>query len=125
MTLWIDDGSDEGVLANCANCVFAVEDPTRNMLSCGWNPPVATGEMTLEATASFPALTVAVWRQPQVDPDQHCHNHPMVRWWLVDAEAVTRQLVSDAEDPLAEDANLYRDSIRRPEDRPNLQSKEE
>ena len=79
MTIWIDDGTDDGFLANCGNCVFAVEDPTEGFLTCGWDPPVATGEMTLEATASWPAMTVTVWRQPQVHPDQHCHHHPSVQ----------------------------------------------
>lgn len=28
MTIWIDDGSENGLLVNCGNCTFAVEDPT-------------------------------------------------------------------------------------------------
>ena len=79
MTLWIDDGTDEGFLANCANCVFAVEDPSENRLICGWDPPVATRRMTLSATASWPEMTVTAWEQARVQPEQHCHHHPEVQ----------------------------------------------
>lgn len=68
MTLWIDDGSEDGLLVNCGNCVWAVEEPTEDQLRCGWNPPavVVTG-------------IVVGFSQPTVAPEQHCHHHPAIQ----------------------------------------------
>ena len=100
MTLWIDDGTDDGFRANCGNCTFAVEDPAEDNLTCGWDPPVAT------RTALPGEVTVTVWRQPLVQPDMHCHHHPNV------------QQAKDF-------GRGWQKGLRRPEDRPNLQIKEE
>lgn len=102
MTLWIDDGSDEGFLANCGNCVFAVEDPTENALTCGWDPPMA---MRTPGSPTNPA-GVPAWQQPLVQPDMHCHHHPNV------------QQARDF-------GRGWQKGLRRPEDRGNQHSKEE
>ena len=75
MTLWIDDGSDQGTLVNYGNCVFAVEDPTGDYLTCGWDPPVI---IRTPATVAQP-MGAPAWQQPLVRPDMHCHHHPEVQ----------------------------------------------
>ena len=99
MTLWIDDGTPDGFLANCGNCVFAVDDPTEGFLTCGWDPP------QLSLAIAQPQM-VRVWGQPAVEPDQHCHHHPNV------------QQAKDF-------GRGWQKGLRRPEDRGNQQSKEE
>lgn len=105
MTLWIDDGTDEGFLANCGNCVFAMDDPTENELTCGWNPPVP---MRTPNSIGLPA-GVPAWMRPLVQPDQHCHNHPMVQRW-------TAEMIVCANE-LEQDFHVLLQGLRRPEDR--------
>ena len=100
MTLWIDDGTDDGFLAECGNCTFAVEDPTEGFLTCGWDPP------QLSLVAYQGVEVIRVWSQPVVDADQHCHHHPNVQ----QAKDFRRG---------------WQKGLRRPEDRGNQHSKEE
>ena len=101
MTLWIDDGTDDGFLANCENCVFAVQDFPEGFLACGWDPP----QLSLAAYQGMGEV-VRVWAQPLVEPDMHCHHHPNV-------------------EQARDFGRGWQKGLRRPEDRPNLQSKEE
>ena len=75
MTLWIDDGSDDGLLANCGSCVFAVEEATQGLLVCAWDPPIA---VPMATTVENPMHEFG-WAQPLVEPDGHCHHHPEVQ----------------------------------------------
>ena len=40
MTLWIDDGTEDGFLANCRNCPFAIEAAADWAdYNCAYDPP--------------------------------------------------------------------------------------
>lgn len=75
MTIWIDDGSDEGFYANCENCPFAVEEHGEADYVCGFAPPVA---MRTPDSIGMPA-GIPAWSQPLVRRNMHCHNHPALQ----------------------------------------------
>ena len=77
MTLWIDDGTEDGFLANCGNCPFAIEAAADWAdYNCAFDPPVfAKAPPTIEHSPGEP-----VWMQPLVMAEMHCHNYPMVQW---------------------------------------------
>ena len=85
MTLWVDDGTEDGFLASCANCPYALdlaervghETPVGDLV-CTYEPPqpvvYAAGMLR-----TYPDGGVS-WLVPAVESDWHCHNHPIVRW---------------------------------------------
>ena len=85
MTLWVEDGTTEGFLANCANCPYALDmrfegldtaaDILESDLVCTWDPPApvewAQGRLNTGTNG-------VSWIPPAVADDYHCHNHPVV-----------------------------------------------
>ena len=112
MTLWIDDGTEDGFLANCRNCPFAIETAADWAdYNCAYDPPVfAKAPPTVEHTAGEP-----VWMQPLLMAEMHCHNHPMVQW-TVDFGRGWQKGIRRPGDAAGDPAEWYR-GLLRPEDR--------
>ena len=112
MTLWIDDGTEDGFLANCGNCPFAIEAARTG--------PTTTARSTRRCSPRRrPRLSIPagepVWMQPLVMAEMHCHNHPMVQW-TVDFGRGWQKGIRRPGDAAGDPAERYR-GLLRPEDR--------
>ena len=84
MTLLVDDGTENGYLANCGNCPYTLNvsafRPSVMLDSdwvCTWDPPQPVVWTGGRLDTGHNGVS---WLQPAVEPEEHCHNHPVVNW---------------------------------------------